>query len=316
METDWKAYQVVQPQFTGYRLFENFPISELCTRIDWSPFFIAWELKGRFPKILVHPKLGEEAKKLYQDAQKLLEHIIEKQALQAQGIIGFYPANSVGFDDIEIYADATRERPLAVIHSIRQQMHKTNEQFNYALADFVAPRESGIEDYIGLFAVTAGVGIDKLVKKFEDEHDDYQSIMSKALADRLAEAFAELMHEKVRQEFWGYAPDEKFSNEDLISEKYRGIRPAPGYPACPDHTEKQTIFDLLKVTTQSEMRLTENFAMLPAATVSGYYFAHPQARYFGTGKIAKDQVMDYARRKGMDIKTAEKWLAPVLGYDT
>jgi 5-methyltetrahydrofolate--homocysteine methyltransferase len=316
MQTDWQDMEVIQPQFTGYRLFDNFSLSELRTRVDWSPFFIAWELKGKFPKIFDNPKYGSEAKKLYDDAQKLLEYIIENEALKAQGIIGFYAANSVGFDDIEVYADESRERPLAVIHALRQQMSKTNEQYNYSMADFIAPRESGVKDYIGLFAVTTGIGIEKLVKKFESEHDDYQSIMTKALADRLAEAFAELMHEKVRKEFWGYSPEEEFSNEDLIGEKYRGIRPAPGYPACPDHTEKQTIFDLLNVTTQTGMRLTENFAMLPAATVSGYYFAHPQSRYFGTGKIGKDQVTEYARRKGMDVKTAEKWLAPVLGYDS
>jgi 5-methyltetrahydrofolate--homocysteine methyltransferase len=316
MQTDWQKMTVTQPQFTGYRLFDNFPLSEIRSRIDWTPFFTAWELKGKFPKIFNHPKIGSEAKKLYDDAQKLLDHIIEKEALKAQGIIGFFPANSVGFDDIEVYADELRQRPLAVIHTLRQQMNKTNEQYNYALADFVAPRESGVKDNIGLFSVTAGIGIEKLVDKFENDHDDYQSIMAKALADRLAEAFAELMHEKVRKEFWGYSPDEDYSNEELISESYQGIRPAPGYPACPDHTEKQTIFELLDVTEQTGMRLTENFAMLPAATVSGYYFAHPQSRYFGTGKIGRDQVLEYARRKGMDLKTVEKWLAPVLGYDS
>ena len=315
MQTKWENSKVIKPRFTGYRLFDNFPLSEIRTCIDWSPFFIAWELKGKFPKIFDHPKFGSEAKKLYDDAQQLLEHIIEKEALQAQGIIGFFPANSVGFDDIEVYADESRKRPLAVIHALRQQMSKTNEQYNYSLADFIAPRDTGVKDFIGLFAVTTGIGIEKLVEKFESEHDDYQSIMTKALADRLAEAFAELMHEKVRKEFWGYSPEENFSNEELISENYRGIRPAPGYPACPDHTEKQTIFELLDATTQTGMQLTENFAMLPAATVSGYYFAHPHSRYFGTGKIGKDQVLEYARRKGMYVKTVEKWLAPVLGYD-
>ena len=316
MQTDWQKMTVTQPQFSGYRLFDNFSLTEIRSRIDWTPFFIAWELKGKFPKILNHPKIGSEAKKLYDDAQRLLDQIIEQQALKAQGIIGFFPANSVGFDDIEVYADESRERPLAVIHSLRQQMNKTNEQYNYALADFVAPRETGMKDYIGLFSVTTGIGIEKLVEKFEKDHDDYHSIMSKALADRLAEAFAELMHEKVRKEFWGYSPEEDFSNEELIRESYQGIRPAPGYPACPDHTEKQTIFELLDVTAKTGMRLTENFAMLPAATVSGYYFAHPQSRYFGTGKIGRDQVLEYARRKGMDLKTVEKWLAPVLGYES
>jgi len=315
MQTEWETMKVSKPEFTGYRLFDNFPLSEIRTRIDKTPFFIAWELKSKYPKIFNHPKFGSEAEKLYNDAQQLLEHIIEQEALKAQGIIGFFPANSVGFDDIEVYADDSRERPLAVIHALRQQMSKTNEQYNYSLADFIAPRETGVKDFIGLFAVTTGIGIEKLVEQFGKEHDDYQSIMTKALADRLAEAFAELMHEKVRKEFWGYSREENFSNEELISEKYRGIRPAPGYPACPDHTEKQTIFELLDATPQTGMQLTENFAMLPAATVSGYYFAHPQSRYFGTGKIGKDQVLEYARRKGMDVKTAEKWLAPVLGYD-
>ncbi len=315
LQTDWGSYRIVKPKFTGYRLFDNFPLDEIRTRIDWSPFFMAWELKGKYPKIFESPKLGNEAKKLYQDAQKLLDHITESKALRAQAVIGFFSANSVGIDDIEIYADANRESSLAVIHTLRQQMEKSNEQNNFALSDFIAPRESGVADHIGLFAVTAGIGIEKLVKKFEKEHDDYSSIMAKALADRLAEAFAELMHEKVRKEFWGYSPEEDFSNEELISESYQGIRPAPGYPACPDHTEKQTIFDLLHVTDQTALRLTENYAMLPAASVSGYYFAHPQSRYFGIGKIAKDQVTDYARRKGMDVKTVEKWLAPILGYD-
>jgi len=315
MKTDWRSYQTVQPQFTGYRLFNDFPLEEIRTRIDWSPFFTAWELKGRYPKIFENAKFGTEAKKLYQDAQSLLDHITESKTLRAQAVIGFFPANSVGIDDIEVYIDDNRESPLAVIHTLRQQMDKTNEQNNLALSDFVAPRESGVADYIGLFAVTAGIGTENLVEKFEKEHDDYSSIMTKALADRLAEALAELMHEKVRKEFWGYSPDENFSNQNLISESYRGIRPAPGYPACPDHTEKQTIFDLLHVQEQTALRLTENFAMLPAASVSGYYFAHPQSRYFGIGKIAKDQVIDYARRKGMDVKTVEKWLAPILGYD-
>jgi 5-methyltetrahydrofolate--homocysteine methyltransferase len=272
-------------------------------------------MKGKYPKIFDHPKAGGEARKLFNDAQNLLEKIVQNKLLTAQGVIGFYPANSVGSDDIEIYADETRERPLTIIHTLRQQMNKSNQQPNFALADFIAPQESGIEDYIGLFAVTAGLGIENAITQFEKEHDDYQSIMLKALADRMAEAFAELMHVKVRKEFWGYSPDEDLSNEELIAESYRGIRPAPGYPACPDHTEKQTLFDLLKVSEQTAIHLTESFAMLPAASVSGYYFSHPESRYFGIGKIGKDQTIDYARRKGMDIKTAERWLSPILGYD-
>ncbi|MEJ2537350.1 MAG: vitamin B12 dependent-methionine synthase activation domain-containing protein, partial [Calditrichia bacterium] len=313
--TDWSQTKIVKPTFLGTKLFIDYPLEEIRTRIDWTPFFWAWEIRGKFPKLFDKPKVGVEAKKLYDDAQKLLDRIISENSIRAQGVIGFFPANNIGYDDIEIYPDESRTRPMGVIHTIRQQMQKTNEQNNLALADYVAPTDSKIPDYIGTFAVTAGIGLEKLVKKFEQDHDDYQSIMAKALADRLAEAFAELMHERVRKEFWGYASDEQLSNQDLIEEKYRGIRPAPGYPACPDHTEKQTLFDVLDVSRKTGMRLTENFAMYPAATVSGYYFAHPESHYFGTGKIGKDQVMDYARRKGMDVKTAEKWLSPILGYD-
>ena len=313
--TDWSKIKIVRPKFLGLKLFTDYPLEEIRTRIDWTPFFWAWEIRRKFPKIFNKPKVGDEAKKLYDDAQKLLDRIISEKSIQAQAVIGFYPANSVGYDDIEIYPDESRSHPIAVIHTIRQQMQKINEQSNLALADFVASAESKVADFIGLFAVTAGIGLEKLVDKFEQDHDDYQSIMAKALTDRLAEAFAELMHERVRKEFWRYAPDEQLSNEDLIEEKYRGIRPAPGYPACPDHTEKQVLFDLMEVSRKTGMRLTENYAMYPAATVSGYYFAHPESHYFGTGKIGKDQVMDYARRKGMDVKTTEKWLSPILGYD-
>jgi 5-methyltetrahydrofolate--homocysteine methyltransferase len=315
VKTDWSAIKLCKPAFLGHRLFADYSLPEIISRIDWTPFFTAWEMKGKYPKIFDHPKVGSEARKLYNDAQKLLEKIVQNKLLTAQGIIGFYPANSVGFDDIEVYADEIRERPLTIIHTLRQQMNKSNQQPNFALADFIAPRESGIKDYIGLFAVTAGFGIEKAITQFKKEHDDYQSIMLKALADRMAEAFAELMHEKVRKEFWGYSPEEDFSNEELIAESYRGIRPAPGYPACPDHTEKQTLFDLMKVSEKTAIHLTESFAMLPAASVSGYYFSHPESRYFGIGKIGKDQLMDYARRKGMNIKTAERWLSPILGYD-
>ncbi|MBN2364864.1 MAG: methionine synthase [Calditrichaeota bacterium] len=314
-KTDWSTRRVTVPSFTGIRVFENYPLEEIRTRIDWTPFFIAWEMKGKFPTIFDHPAKGKEARQLFDDARRLLDLIIAEETLQAQAVIGFFPANTVGHEDIEIYADEERNRPITVIHTIRQQMNKTNQQANLALADFIAPRESGVKDYIGGFAVTAGFGIEELINRFEKDHDDYHIIMAKALADRLAEAFAELMHEKTRKEFWGYAKDEDLTNEELIREKYTGIRPAPGYPACPDHTEKQILFDLLNVSENINIRLTESFAMMPAASVSGYYFSHPESQYFGTGKIGKDQVRDYARRKGMDIKTAERWLSPILAYE-
>lgn len=314
-QSDWNSVSIVKPSFLGIKVFNQFPLQHIRERIDWTPFFQVWELKGKFPTILKDPEIGKEAKTLYDDAQKLLDWIIETKALTAQAVIGFFPANSIGYDDIEVYADEERKRLLAVIHTLRQQMDKVNQQPNFALADFIAPRESGIKDYLGVFAVTAGVNLEKLVKKFEKEHDDYQSIMVKALADRLAEGLAEKMHELVRREYWGYAAQENLNNEELIEEKYIGIRPAPGYPACPDHSEKQILFELLQVSEKTAIRLTENFAMYPGASVCGYYFAHPESRYFGIGKIGKDQVLDYARRKGMDVKTVEKWLSPILGYD-
>jgi 5-methyltetrahydrofolate--homocysteine methyltransferase len=313
--TNWEFLDITKPSFIGSKVFKNFPLKDIRERIDWTPFFWAWELKGKYPKIFEKPGVGKEAQKLYHDAQNLLDVIIKDKSLQTQAVIGFYPANTVNFDDIEIYPDEYRNTPLATIHTIRQQMNKTNQQHNFALADFIAPKESGKKDYLGLFAVTAGVGIKKLVEKYEKDLNDYSAIMAKALADRLAEAFAELLHEKIRKEFWGYAPEENLSNQDLIAEKYAGIRPAPGYPACPDHSEKKVLFDILDVSARTEMKLTENFAMIPAATISGYYFSHPESKYFGTGKIGKDQVIDYAKRKGMNLKTAEKWLSPVLGYD-
>ncbi|GAB4374466.1 MAG: methionine synthase [Calditrichia bacterium] len=315
LKTNWDNISITRPTFLGVRIFEDYPLDQIRSYIDWTPFFRAWEMKGKYPEILEDPRYGREAQKLYADAQELLDRIIARRSLKAQAVIGFFPANSVGYDDIEVYANDSRDSVLGVVHTLRQQMDKTNEQANLALADFIAPKESGVEDYMGFFAVTAGVHIDKLLNEFQSDHDDYRGILTKALADRLAEAFAELMHERTRREFWGYAPDEKLDNEELIQEKYQGIRPAPGYPACPDHTEKKILFDLLKVSSHTEIRLTETYAMFPAATVAGYYFAHPQSRYFGIGKIGKDQVMDYARRKGMDIKTAERWLAPILAYD-
>ncbi len=306
--------EITKPGFLGTKVFENYPLAEIRERIDWTPFFQTWEMKGSYPKILEHETYGPEAQKLFDDAQQLLNEIVDKQLLTANAVIGFFPANSVG-DDIEIYTDESRKHEQTVVHTLRQQMQRNDDRSNIALADFVAPADSGVADYIGGFAVTAGIGIQQLVARFEAEHDDYNAILAKALADRLAEAFAELMHERVRKEFWGYAPDETLDNDALIHEKYRGIRPAPGYPACPDHTEKPALFELLAATATTGISLTENFAMLPAASVSGYYFAHPESRYFGVGRIGKDQVADYARRKGMSITEAERWLAPILGYE-
>ncbi|MCS7019436.1 MAG: methionine synthase [Cytophagales bacterium] len=334
VQIDWHAAPIVKPSFLGIKVFDHYPLSELVGYIDWTPFFQSWELAGRFPAILNDPIVGSEARKLYQDAQVMLKHIVENRLLQAKAVIGFFPANSVT-DDIELYdfeelvwetpCDAhtthrqvcykeNRQVVKALLHNLRQQNKKAKNLPNFCLSDFIAPKESGRQDYIGAFAVTAGIGADQLAKHYEAMHDDYSSIMVKALADRLAEAFAERMHERVRKEFWGYAPDEKFDNEDLIREKYIGIRPAPGYPACPDHLEKRTLFQLLRVTEHIGLQLTESCAMYPAASVSGWYYAHPEAKYFGLGKIGKDQVEDYAARKNMSVEEIERWLSPVIGY--
>ena len=310
---NWEAYVPAVPLLIGSKTFEHFPLREIVKRIDWTPFFQAWEMKGKFPDILKNNEYGTEATKLYQDALKMLDKIADEKWLQARAVIGIYPANSIG-DDIEIFSDQHGKQGLAIFHTLRQQGEKGKDRSNLALADFVAPKTSGKMDYMGLFAVTTGIGSAEKVKYFENQHDDYQSILLKSLADRLAEAFAEVMHEKLRKEYWGYAAAEHLSNEELIREKYRGIRPAPGYPACPDHSEKDTLFNVLKVHENTGISLTENWAMLPPASVCGFYFAHPQASYFGVGKIARDQVIDYARRKGIDITTAEKWLGPNLDY--
>jgi 5-methyltetrahydrofolate--homocysteine methyltransferase len=302
-----------KPTFTGTKVFEAYPLEELVSYIDWTPFFHTWELRGSYPKIFNDKYVGEEAKKLYDDAQVLLDKIIKEKLLQANGVIGFWPANSVG-DDIELYTDESRTQLLTNIHTLRQQSEKVKGEPYYALSDFIAPKNSGVPDYFGGFAVTTGIGCDELVAKFEADYDDYNSILAKALADRLAEAFAEKMHELVRREHWGYAKEEELDTEALIKEQYQGIRPAPGYPACPDHTEKTTLFDLLKAEDNAHMHLTESLAMTPAASVSGFYFAHPQARYFGLGKISKDQVEDYAKRKNMSLETVERWLGPNLNY--
>jgi 5-methyltetrahydrofolate--homocysteine methyltransferase len=298
---------IVKPSFTGVKVFNDYPLAELRQYIDWTPFFMTWELAGRYPKIFDDEIIGKEAKKLFDDANRMLDEVIEKKLLQAKAVIGFWPANSVG--DSVLLENGTW------IHFLRQQSQKAEGQTYYCLADFILPQEKGITDYIGGFAVTAGIGIEALVQQYEKDHDDYNSIMIKAVADRLAEAFAERMHERVRKEFWGYAANENLTNEALIKEEYTGIRPAPGYPACPDHTEKRTLFNLLNAEENAQIKLTENFAMYPAASVSGYYFAHPESKYFGLGKIAKDQVEDYAKRKGVSVAYIEKWLSPNLGYE-
>jgi 5-methyltetrahydrofolate--homocysteine methyltransferase len=314
LKTDWKHYVPPKPSFIGVKMFQNYPLQELVPCIDWTPFFQTWELSGRYPAILQDKIVGEAARNLFQDAQAMLKIIIAEKWLQASAMIGLFPADTVNSDDIEIYSDESRTKAEAVFHCLRQQNVKPQGNPNQCLADFIAPKDSGVKDYIGVFAVTAGIGIDARVKALEEKHDDYNAIMLKALADRLAEAFAEHMHLRVRKEFWGFAPDENLDNEALVAEKYRGIRPAPGYPACPDHTEKGALFKHLKAP-EVGITLTESFAMLPAAAVSGYYFSHPESRYFAVGKIAKDQAEDYARRKGMSLAEVERWLAPVSGYD-
>jgi len=311
-DVDWQGYQPIAPGFTGIRAFAKYDLAELAQCIDWSPFFQTWELKGRYPAILDDAKLGEAARSLYADAKDMLEKIIDEEWLTARGVIGLWPANAVG-DDVELYAGPDRDVAMETVHFLRQQMDKTRGP-NQCLADYLAPKETGIADFMGGFTVTAGHGCTERAKAFEAAHDDYQSILLKALADRLAEAFAERLHQRVRTEFWGHAADEALSNEDLIAEKYAGIRPAPGYPACPDHSEKPPLFALLAAHQNTGMILTDSFAMLPAASVSGYYIGHPQARYFGLGKIGRDQVADYAARKGIDVAQAEQWLAPNLAY--
>ncbi|MBM4227984.1 MAG: methionine synthase, partial [Gammaproteobacteria bacterium] len=311
----WSDYQPPRPQQLGVRVFDDWSLDDLVDYIDWTPYFSAWELAGRYPRILDDEIVGEEARKVFRDGQQMLADIVRDRKLRARGVVGLFPANSVGMDDIEIYADDQRRGELAVVHSLRQQQRKPGGQPNLALADFLAPRDSGLADYLGAFAVCAGFGLDELVADYERDHDDYRAIMAKALADRLAEAFAERLHAWVRREFWGYAEQEQLDNEQIIAESYRGIRPAPGYPACPDHTEKPLIWQLLDVEEKTGIRLTESFAMKPAAAVCGFYFSHPASRYFGVGRINRDQVQDYARRKGMDPREAERWLAPVLGYE-
>ena len=311
---DWSTTRIDTPAFLGRRVIAEQPLEELVPFIDWSPFFHTWELRGRFPGIFEDPYVGKHARELFHDAQALLKKIVDGRLLQARAVYGFYPANRVG-DDIEIYTDETRERVLTTLHHLRQQTVKPAGQFNHSLADYIAPKESGRADYLGAFAVTTGHGTDELVAKFAAEHDDYNKIMTQALADRLAEAFAEFLHHRARMD-WGYGKEETdLTTDDLIREKYRGIRPAPGYPACPDHTEKPGLFRLLDVEKATGITLTESCAMYPASSVSGWYLGHPDSKYFAVGKLDRDQVTDYAQRKEMPLPEVERWLAPYLNYE-
>jgi 5-methyltetrahydrofolate--homocysteine methyltransferase len=311
--TDWQTVRIDKPSFTGVRVLDNYPLEKLVPFIDWSPFFSAWELRGKYPAILNDVEVGEAASKLFADATKLLDELVEKKLLRARGVYGFWPAASVG-DDIVLYTDDSRSTELTRFHTLRQQWERKGQRAFYALADFIAPVDSGREDYLGAFAVTTGIGVEDMVKKFEADHDDYNAILVKALADRLAEAFAEALHQQARID-WGYGREESLTNEQLVDEEYRGIRPAPGYPACPDHTEKGILFRLLEAEQNAGISLTESFAMMPAAAVSGLYFAHPQARYFTVDRVTREQVQSYAERKGMTIAEVERWLSPNLGYD-
>ncbi|SDW63956.1 methionine synthase [Marinobacter mobilis] len=313
-ELDFSDYQPKKPAFTGVRTFDDYDLNELVDYIDWTPFFISWDMAGKYPKIFDDPKRGDAARTLFDDAQKILRQMIDEKRIQARAVIGFWPANRRG-DDIVVYTDDSRSEELTTLHHLRQQDEKAKGQQMTSLSDFVMSEESGQTDYVGGFAVTTGIGAEEFAEEFKQSNDDYNAIMVKALADRLAEAFAERMHERVRKEFWGYATDESLDNNALIHEQYRGIRPAPGYPACPDHTEKAELFSLLEATSNTGIELTEHFAMFPAAAVSGWYFAHPQSKYFAVGRIGRDQVEDYAERKGLTVAETERWLAPSLAYD-
>jgi 5-methyltetrahydrofolate--homocysteine methyltransferase len=315
LKIDWATYTPPVPSFLGVRAFDDYPLAELVPYIDWMPFFNAWEFAGKFPDILEDKVVGEAARGLYADARRMLEQLIVEKWLKAGAVVGFFPANAAGDDDIHVYSDESRLHVSMTLHHLRQQKSKPQGHAQSCLSDFVAPSSSGRADYIGGFAVTAGIGIDAHVARFEAAHDDYSSILLKALADRLAEALAERMHERVRRELWGYAPQEQLDGESLIREEYQGIRPAPGYPACPDHTEKANLWRLLDPEVRAGIRLTESYAMFPTAAVSGFYFSHPKAHYFGVGKIDRDQAMSYAQRKGMTLTQTERWLAPILGYE-
>ena len=316
---DWSSYQPVKPTFTGAKVLDNIDLNVLAEYIDWTPFFISWDLAGKYPRILTDEVVGEAATALYADARAMLRKLIDEKLISARAVFGFWPANQVHDDDLEVYGDDGK--PLARLHHLRQQIIKTDGKPNFSLADFVAPKDSGVTDYVGGFITTAGIGAEEVAKAYQEAGDDYNSIMVKALADRLAEACAEWLHQQVRKNYWGYAQDESLDNDALIKEQYTGIRPAPGYPACPDHTEKATLFRLLDPEAselkagRSGVFLTEHYAMFPAAAVSGWYFAHPQAQYFAVGKIDKDQVQSYTARKGQDLSVTERWLSPNLGYD-
>jgi 5-methyltetrahydrofolate--homocysteine methyltransferase len=309
----WRAEDLPAPEFTGVRVLDQFPLATLREFIDWTPFFHTWGLKGIYPRILEHPEQGDEARKLLADGKALLDQIVEKNLITARGVYGFFPANALG-DDVELYTDDTRESVLERFHFLRQQSNREGEEPCRSLSDFIAPRETGFADHIGAFAVTSGIGLKELCDRYRAENDDYNAIMAEAIADRLAEAFAECLHKRVRDE-WGYGRAEGLTPAELIQEKYRGIRPAPGYPACPDHTEKGQLWELLDVEANTGMRITESFAMWPGSSVSGLYFAHPESRYFSLGKIARDQVADYHERKGMSVAEVERWLGPNLNYE-
>ncbi len=314
LNLDWENSTIYKPKFLGLKVFKNFPIHEIREYISWVFFFVVWQLRGKFPEILDDPKMGEEARKIFDDANRLLDRIEKEDLIKANGVLGFFPANSVG-DDIEVYNNETRDKTLVSFRNLRNQVMKEKGSPNLCLSDFIAPKETGKIDYIGAFALTSGLGMENILSEFKKDHDDYNDIMIKALADRLAEAFTELLHLKVRKEYWGYAPNEQLSLNDLLLEKYQGIRPAHGYPACPDHSEKETLFQLLKVADNTGMSLTESFSMIPAASVSGLMFAHPESKYFFVGKLSKDQIVDYAKRKQVDASIIEKWLVTELNYD-
>jgi 5-methyltetrahydrofolate--homocysteine methyltransferase len=313
VKINWNNTPISKPSFLGKKVLVNYPLEEIAKYIDWTPFFQTWMLFGRYPDIFKDEKVGVEAQKLFDDAQVMLKRIVAGRKLSANGVLAFYPANSTETDDVQLYAKDGLNQ-LATLHFLRQQNKKAKDLPNFCLSDFVAPQSSGKEDYIGMFAVTTGIGLEKLVEEAKAKQDDYSEIMAKALADRLAEAFAELLHAKVRKEYWGYAANENLTAEEMIKESYQGIRPAPGYPACPDHTEKRTIFELLEAEKEVGITLTESFAMFPTAAVSGYYFSHSESKYFGLGKIEKDQVAEYAQRKGMSLEEMERWLSPNLAY--
>jgi 5-methyltetrahydrofolate--homocysteine methyltransferase len=319
LKTDWKGREPIKPTFFGRRAYNNVPLEDLLPYIDWNPFFAVWQLRGKYPnrgypRIFEDETVGAEAKKVFDDAQKMLKEIVNGRKLQANGVAAFYPANSVG-DDIEVYEDEDRSKTIGTYMTLRQQEERADQEAYLAMSDFIAPKSSGVKDYIGMFAVTAGIGMDKLIKSYEDKGDDYGKIMAQALGDRLAEAFAEKLHADVRRKEWGYSKDEDMSEADMLKVNYQGIRPAPGYPSQPDHTEKEVMWSLLKAGDTAGIELTESLAMLPAASVSGLYFANPESKYFAVGKICKDQVTDYAARKKMDLGTCEQWLGPILGYD-